>query len=252
VPPIGDSLREARMRQNLDIADVEERTKIRAKYLRALENEEFGLLPGPTAVRAFLRTYAQLLGLDPHVLLEEFRASHDTEEAEVQPFAEQAPAPPPRRPRPSAPIGPPPRGLVAGALVVALIAFLLILGLSAGSGDKNAKKTGTEQARTTPKRRPKPRKPKPPAGVALKISPTIPTYLCVDKGPGTQIVYQGTLSDPRTFKDAAKLRINMGKTSPTVEFNGKKLPIQQTGNPVGFEFSRTGSKPLAVGQRPCA
>ena len=38
MPPIGDTLREARMRQRLDIVDVEERTKIRAKYLRALEN----------------------------------------------------------------------------------------------------------------------------------------------------------------------------------------------------------------------
>ena len=47
MPPIGETLREARMRQKLDIADVEERTKIRAKYLRALENEEWGLLPGP-------------------------------------------------------------------------------------------------------------------------------------------------------------------------------------------------------------
>ena len=66
MPPIGETLREARMRQRLDIADVEQRTKIRAKYLRALENEEFVVLPGPTFVKTFLRTYAELLGLDPH------------------------------------------------------------------------------------------------------------------------------------------------------------------------------------------
>ena len=63
------------MRQRLDIADVEQRTKIRAKYLRALENEEFGMLPGPTFVKTFLRTYAEMLGLDPHVLVEEYRAT---------------------------------------------------------------------------------------------------------------------------------------------------------------------------------
>ena len=66
---IGETLREARMRQQLDIADVESRTKIRAKYLRALENEEFGMLPGPTFVKTFLRTYAEALGLDPYRLL---------------------------------------------------------------------------------------------------------------------------------------------------------------------------------------
>src|ERR687883_1514776 len=87
MPSIGETLREARMRQRLDIADVEARTKIRAKYLRALENEEFGMLPGPTFVKTFLRTYAEMLGLDPHVLVEEYRANYEGEdELEFQPL----------------------------------------------------------------------------------------------------------------------------------------------------------------------
>src|SRR3990170_2591108 len=87
MPPIGDTLREARMRQRLDIADVEARTKIRAKYLRALENEEFGMLPGPTFVKTFLRTYAEMLGLDPHVLVEAYRANYEgEEELDLQPL----------------------------------------------------------------------------------------------------------------------------------------------------------------------
>ncbi len=77
MPTIGDTLREGRMRRRLDIADVEQQTKIRAKYLRALENEEFSMLPGPTFVKTFLRTYAELLGLDPHALLEEYRANYE-------------------------------------------------------------------------------------------------------------------------------------------------------------------------------
>ena len=75
------------MRQGLDIADVEERTKIRAKYLRALENEEWGLLPGHTFVKTFLRTYAEQVGIDPHLLVEEYRLSHESEEPDVQPLA---------------------------------------------------------------------------------------------------------------------------------------------------------------------
>ena len=74
------------MRHELDIADVEARTKIRAKYLRALENEEFAVLPGATTVRSFIRTYAELLGLDPHPLVEQFRQqSEDRDEGEIQP-----------------------------------------------------------------------------------------------------------------------------------------------------------------------
>ncbi len=74
MPGIGDQLRETRLRSRIDIAEVEAATKIRAKYLRALENEEFGLLPGSTFVKSFLRTYAQYLGLDAHLLVEEYRA----------------------------------------------------------------------------------------------------------------------------------------------------------------------------------
>src|SRR5881398_1135733 len=88
MPGIGETLREARMRQRLDITDVEAQTKIRAKYLRALENEDFQMLPGPTFVRSFLRTYAEFLGLDPHLLVEEYRARHDPrDESDLTTFA---------------------------------------------------------------------------------------------------------------------------------------------------------------------
>ena len=77
MPEIGVTLREARMRAGIDIAEVESRTKIRAKYLRALENEEWSLLPGTTFVKSFLRTYAEALGLDAKLLVEEYKFRHE-------------------------------------------------------------------------------------------------------------------------------------------------------------------------------
>jgi len=77
MPEIGATLREARMRARIDVSEIEATTKIRAKYLRALENEEWSLLPGPTFVKSFLRTYAQALGLDGKALVEEYRLSHE-------------------------------------------------------------------------------------------------------------------------------------------------------------------------------
>lgn len=77
MPEIGVTLREARMRAGIDIAEVESRTKIRAKYLRALENEEWSLLPGTTFVKSFLRTYAETLGLDAKLLVEEYKFRHE-------------------------------------------------------------------------------------------------------------------------------------------------------------------------------
>src|SRR6202051_1860548 len=77
MPEIGATLREARMRARIDVSEIEAQTKIRAKYLRALENEEWGLLPGPTFVKSFLRTYAQALGLDGKALVEEYRLHNE-------------------------------------------------------------------------------------------------------------------------------------------------------------------------------
>src|SRR3974390_1015446 len=74
---IGETLRDARMRARIDVSEIEAKTKIRAKYLRALENEEWSLLPGPTFVKSFLRTYAQALGLDGKALVEESRLNHE-------------------------------------------------------------------------------------------------------------------------------------------------------------------------------
>src|ERR1700704_3190982 len=77
MPEIGETLREARMRRRIDMTEVEAATKIRAKYLRALENEEWDLLPGPTFVKTFLRTYAEFLDLDPRLLVEEYRQRYE-------------------------------------------------------------------------------------------------------------------------------------------------------------------------------
>jgi hypothetical protein len=71
---IGNTLREARLRRGLDIAECEAETKIRAKYLRALEEEEFDLLPAASYVRGFLRTYADYLGLDGQLVLDEYNS----------------------------------------------------------------------------------------------------------------------------------------------------------------------------------
>ena len=69
---IGSSLREARLRQELDFPELEERTKIRPKYLRALEDERFDILPAPTYIRGFLRSYADALGLDGQPFVDEY------------------------------------------------------------------------------------------------------------------------------------------------------------------------------------
>ena len=69
---IGTSLREARERQGLGYPEIELATKIRAKYIRALEEEDFTSIPGDAYIRGFLRTYAEYLGLDGDVYVDEY------------------------------------------------------------------------------------------------------------------------------------------------------------------------------------
>jgi hypothetical protein len=69
---IGPSLAAARRARGLELRDAEQLTRLRAKYLAALEDERYYDLPGRTYARAFLRTYATALDLDAEKLVAEF------------------------------------------------------------------------------------------------------------------------------------------------------------------------------------
>jgi Helix-turn-helix domain len=71
---LGNSLREARARQGLGYPQVELATKVRAKYIRALEEERFDVLPAETYVKGFLRAYADFLGLDGQLYVDEYES----------------------------------------------------------------------------------------------------------------------------------------------------------------------------------
>ena len=71
---IGSSLREARTRRGLALPDVERSTHIRSRYLMALEEDAFDVLPGPAYAKGFLRTYADFLGLEGQRFVDEYNS----------------------------------------------------------------------------------------------------------------------------------------------------------------------------------
>jgi hypothetical protein len=96
---IGNSLREARERQGLGYPEIELATKIRAKYIRALEEEDFTSIPGDAYIRGFLRSYAEYLGLDGDVYVEEYASRFITSwRDELPPRAERRRIPTRERP----------------------------------------------------------------------------------------------------------------------------------------------------------
>jgi cytoskeleton protein RodZ len=256
MPTIGDSLREARMREHLDIADVEARTKIRAKYLRALENEEFGMLPGPTFVKTFLRTYAEALGLDPQVLVEEYRATYESREEAEHP-QQLGPTAVARDRRRGGGIGPPPPRpwVLIGLAALAVVGVLLVIGLLSGDdngGSGSADKASTTTTKAKPHKKKKQKTTPAPQTVTLKNVPANQVYVCIDSGAGTEITFEGILDGPRTFRGGQRLRVNLGKTDLQLTVNGKTVPIEPGPEPVGFAFTPTSTKSLPLGQRPCA
>src|SRR5207302_1920559 len=80
---IGNSLREARARRGVEFAQAEQATKIRGKYLRALEEEQFDLLPSQTYVKGFLRTYAEFLGLDGQLYVDEYNSRYVVDQEDM-------------------------------------------------------------------------------------------------------------------------------------------------------------------------
>jgi cytoskeleton protein RodZ len=256
---IGATLREARMRARIDINEVEQATKIRAKYLRAMEDEEWGVLPGSTYVKGFLRTYGDYLGLDSRMLVEEYKRRYERpSESEIPPLV------PPRgggdrRPRDFGRWVP----FVVGVLVLAgVLAGLYLLGRDTNDGGKSS--AGTPATATTaPKRAAKKKsakKPqKPPAAtprrVRLKLQPTGAVYVCLVDGAGHKLISGITLqpgATTRTFT-ARLFRINLGNDQVRVRVNGKLLPVPASGGGIGFELKPGRRRALPVGQRPtCA
>ncbi len=113
---IGEVLRQAREARGISLAEAEEATKVRQKFLQALEQDDFQRLPGEVYRRGFLKSYAIYLGLDPEPLLARYRAQRaPAEEQKAAPGVSAPSAPrtggtvktgPPAAPAATAPIQP--------------------------------------------------------------------------------------------------------------------------------------------------
>lgn len=90
---IGEMLRVEREKRGLSLVDVENETKIRAKYLAALETEVFGDIPGEVYILGFLRNYARFLELDPEQVVNNFKCQQNTLAPESVPLSQPDPQP---------------------------------------------------------------------------------------------------------------------------------------------------------------
>ena len=249
MPEIGQTLRETRMRNRVDITEVEAGTKIRAKYLRALENEEWDLLPGPTFVKTFLRSYADYLGLDSRALVEEYKQRYErpAQAEQLTPFAARARGRRERRRGPG--LGP---AIAAVVGIVALLGALDALG-TWGNGD-----TGTRQAKQTPTATPKKKKakrrtPAAPRRVTLQIVPTGTVNVCLVDARGRKLIDSRDLQAgqrTRRYK-GRRFRVSFGNGQARLRAAGRTVDVPDRATPVGYDV-RPGKRPreLPESRRP--
>ncbi len=261
MPEIGETLRDARMRARIDVSEIEAKTKIRAKYLRALENEEWSLLPGPTFVKSFLRTYAQALGLDGKALVEEYRLNHEQpSEAALEPIVA---SPQRKRARPGGGRTPggPSRAYIAAVGVIVVVIGLLVYGLVSGGG--GGSKSGSGHTASSAKRGTTAPAHKHRLGttaaaprsdlVALSLRPSAPVYVCLI-GEGGRKVIPGRELQPGAKTPtyhSRRFEITLGNSSVTMYVDGIARTVPASSQAIGYSITRaSGRHRLSIGSLP--
>jgi cytoskeleton protein RodZ len=223
---IGNSLREARLRQNLDFPQIEEGTKVRGKYIQALEAERFELLPGDTYVKGFLRTYAEYLGLDGQLYVDEYNSRFASIEEPLTPST------PPTRPRHR--VSESNFVVVALAAIVA-ITVLVVVAFGFGDGTSsdptvgavgNSNPGSTAAGTTTASQPADEGKPKYTLARLLVRASSGDCWMMVKAGgPQGEVLYSGTLEKGQGQRFVRKrLWLQLGAPSAlTMKLNGKTV-----------------------------
>jgi cytoskeleton protein RodZ len=248
---IGATLRNARKRRKLKLSEVEAATKIRVRFLLAMENEEWGVLPGGSYSRSFIRTYGSFLGLDGERLAEEYRRAS----GEPQPGERGAPRADPVVASDSSRHGPRlPSGAWAAIVSTVLIAVLVIVGLSGGEPDGSLESNPNAEARKQPRtqrnaaqvedRRP---------GVSVRLAANAEVWVCLLDAVGQplvngQILVAGAEEGP--FRsDSFTLSFGNGEVSMWID--GQQASIPETSSPIGYAIDESSElSPLRETERP--
>ncbi len=252
---VGRTLRETRTRRRIDLAEVEAATKIRGRYLRAIENEEWDLLPGETYARAFIRAYATHLGLDGERLAEEQRRGRG-----VARPSERLPRVEPVRPRPSRrrqrrlPSVPP--RLLAAGVSAALVIVLIAVGLSSG-GDSSPSPGGAQRQPPGQEKAGEPAvhteaPPQPSSGHVVTLTADAEVWVCLLDANGEplidgQILSAGSSQGPYR---SGSFTVSFGNGEVTMMVDGQQASIPETSSPIGYSIDAGALRQLSEGERP--
>ena len=233
---IGEVLKQARARAGIDIRAAEEQTKIRVKYLRALEDEEWDALPSSAYAKGFLRTYAQVLGLDGEALADAYRRQVERGRTDPTFLGDQVLE---RRRRLSAESQSPRWLLIVVAIAVVVAGVLLAIGLIGGDdeggggngrgGDNGGKHQKHHRGGAAPS-----------GTVTLALSIHEPVQICLVGGGGQALIDGQVLNpgDEESYeRKSFELRFPGGFTADQfdLEIAGKPRRLPKADGPVAYD-----------------
>jgi cytoskeleton protein RodZ len=256
-PTIGETLRQARSERGDELSDVEQATKIRVKFLEAMEDDRWDALPAPAYARGFLDIYVRYLGLDRDALLDEYRRTVEGERHESIPKSVIKPGTlrQTHTPRPSSVDVKPVAKVLAGVLVLIVIGLVIVGSIggsdNGGGGEKNkaAKRNRTAAAGPTPTTGTTTT----PAGeVSVELRATDLVWVCLVDDSGTPVVNSETLSadDVRGPFRGDGFDVTFGNGSVEMTVDGAPERVPPVAEPIGYRITPSGIRTLDPSSQP--
>jgi Helix-turn-helix domain len=244
---VGTILRRARNRREVELSEVEAATRIRLRYLRAIEDEEWDVLPGGVYTRGFIRTYASFLGLDGERLVEDYRAG-------VEPWQRSAETSQAQQDGGEGPTSL--RAVALGGLaVVAVIAVavLAIVAIPGGGGGEGSPSRSQPNAAN----RSRVQEQAPPAptgtGVTVRLSANAEVWACLLDAKGKALV-DGLILEAGAEEGpfhSGSFTVSFGNGEVKMLIDGREAAIPATSSPVGYAIDSAGKlTKLSEAERP--
>jgi len=236
----------------LELSEVEAATRIRFRYLRAIEDEEWDVLPGGFYTRGFIRTYASFLGLDGDRMVDDYRES-------VEPWYRSAEATQsqPASGGPSRDL----RGVARAALVVTAVIAVAVIAIVAvpdgggggsGGGPVHHRHEAAHKAKPKAKQAAQPTR----AGVTVELTAEAEVWACLRNAKGKALV-NGLILEAGTEEGpfhSGSFTVSFGNGEVKMLIDGREAEIPATSSPVGYAIDSAGKlTELEEGERPtCA
>jgi cytoskeleton protein RodZ len=238
---VGQTLRKARAERKIELSEVEEVTKIRVKFLLAMEQDEWDDLPGPAYARSFLASYARLLGLDEAALVEQYRG-------EVEKGDRVEPLPAVIKPGSiSRPTSARPAVLVvAGLVAVVALGLVIAAALGGSDGDDGADRHAAKDASPTPAATAEPTTTTGAVSatdVSLELRATADVWVCLVDERGRPEVAGETLAsgEARGPFEGPGFEVTLGNGSVELSVDGEPARVPPLAEPLAYRITPDGA-----------